>query len=295
MIAQHVNFDRAQNADRGRGATLDLSGVSCAFARDGRCLTALERVNLRVAPGELVAVLGPRGSGKSTLLRMIAGHEAASTGAVLINGEAASTAPHLVLTRYPNFPASKTAQALAAAAWRPGRGAADATRAADQALRLMGLQRFAGAHSRELTAGTAQRVSLATALVNDPQLLLLDDPFVRLDPITRAAIQGELVSLWQRCGFTALFATSDVDEALRVARRIIVLGGRPARIVLDLAQDCGFPRRGDDPHLAAARAAVRQALDCATAEPDDDAFAARHAVASALGMMVWAGNEPVVA
>jgi NitT/TauT family transport system ATP-binding protein len=252
---------RYTGSDRITGAAIDLSEVTCAFECDGDRLPVLDRISLRIEPGEFVVLLGPRGCGKSTLLRLVAGLEPLSSGTIQLNGEAAGTVPHRVLSRDPKLSASKTVHAQVAAALDPRRGPSDPTPHVDQALRLLGLNRFAGACSRELTAGTAQRVSLATALVNDPRLLLLDDPFARLDPITRAAIQSDLVSLWQRSGFTALFATSDMDEALSVASRVIMLTAQPAHIALDLAVDCEFPRRPTAPGLAGARHALLQLLD----------------------------------
>jgi NitT/TauT family transport system ATP-binding protein len=289
---------RYTGSDRVPGTALDLFQVSHTVEGNGNRLPILAQLNLRIESGELVALLGPRGCGKSTLLRLIAGLERPSCGTILLDGAAtAAAAPHMVLSRAPGLSASSTVHAQVTAARNPRRGAEDqATPDADHALRLLGLDRFAGACPRELTAGTAQRVSLATALVNDPHLLLLDDPFARLDPITRATIQGDLVSLRQRSGFTALLATSDKDEALAVATRVIVLGARPARIELDLALDDGFPRRPADPHLASARRALLQALD------DDGAgqplrslvlHRVEHFVRPGhLALPIWPGDEP---
>jgi NitT/TauT family transport system ATP-binding protein len=283
-------------SDRIAGTALELRQVGLTFECDGNRLPVLHQINLRIEPGELVAVLGPRGCGKSTLLRLVAGLEHASSGTILLNGEATEAAPHLVLSRDPRLSASKTVQAQVAAALDPRRGPRDPAPHVDQALRLLGLNRFAGAYARELTAGTAQRVSLATALVNDPRLLLLDDPFARLDPITRAAIQSDLVSLWQRSGFTALFAASDIDEALSIASRVIVLSAQPARIALDLAIDCEFPRRPAAPGLAGARRALLEALDGAGTSPNAAPLVLHHAGpptrAGHAALMMWPGDEP---
>jgi NitT/TauT family transport system ATP-binding protein len=261
MIARQTRLDRIP------GAALHLSRVSLAVEGTEQSQPVLDQLTLRIEPGELVALLGPRGCGKSTLLRLVAGLEQASSGSVLVNGQPAEAAPHRVLSRELGLCASKTVHAQVAAALDPRRGQDDPTSHADRALQLLGLGRFAGAYPRELTAGTAQLVSLATALANDPHLLLLDDPFARLDPIRRAAIQGDLVSLWQRCGFTALLATTDVDEALSVASRVIVLGTQPARITLDLAVDCEFPRRPADACLTQARRALLPSLDGSGTSP----------------------------
>lgn len=288
MSARHAGVGRIP------GAALDLLQVSHAFECNGNRLPVLDQVTLRIEPGEQVALLGPRGCGKSTLLRLVARLEQPSSGTILVNGDAIAAAPHLVLTKDPKLSASDTVQAHVTAARDNRRSPDDAAPDADQALRWLGLNRFAGAGPRELTAGTAQRVSLATALVNDSHLLLLDDPFARLDPITHVAIQSDLVSLRHRAGFTMLLATNDVDEALSVASRIIVLGATPARITLDLKLDYAFPRRTADPCMATARRELLQSLgDVGTGQPTCPP-ALRHAEPSARPgnstLMIWSAN-----
>ena len=128
--------------------------------------------------------------------------------------------------------------------------------AVDDALRLVGLAGFANAYPHQLSGGMAQRAALARALVNDPMLLILDEPFGQLDSLTRIAMQAELVSLWRRSGFTALLVTHDVEEALLLAGRVIVLSERPARIRAEVANEQPYPRRRGDPHLAELRREV---------------------------------------
>ena len=123
----------------------------------------------------------------------------------------------------------------------------------DEALQLVGLTQFASAYPHQLSGGMAQRVSLARALVNDPRLLLLDEPLGKLDSMTRMTMQQELVSLWQRTGFTSLLVTHDVEEALFMSNRVIVLSDRPATIKADIAIDLPFPRHRGDPRLAELR------------------------------------------
>jgi NitT/TauT family transport system ATP-binding protein len=119
----------------------------------------------------------------------------------------------------------------------------------EQALQLVGLTHFATAYPHQLSGGMAQRVSLARALVNDPKLLL-DEPLGKLDSMTRITMQQELVSLWQRTGFSALLVTHDVEEALFMSNRVIVLSDRPAAIKADIDIDLPFPRHRGDPRLA---------------------------------------------
>ncbi len=126
----------------------------------------------------------------------------------------------------------------------------------DEALALVGLSDFANALPHQLSGGMAQRAALARALVNDPSLLILDEPLGKLDSLTRITMQGELVSLWQRAGFTALLVTHDVEEALFLASRVIVFSDRPARIKAEIINDRPYPRHRGDPHLAELRRQV---------------------------------------
>jgi NitT/TauT family transport system ATP-binding protein len=128
--------------------------------------------------------------------------------------------------------------------------------AVDDALRLVGLSGFANAYPHQLSGGMAQRAALARALVNDPMILILDEPFGQLDSLTRIAMQAELVSLWQRSNFTALLVTHDVEEALLLAGRVIVLSDRPAQIRAEVVNNQPYPRHRGDAHLVELRREV---------------------------------------
>jgi NitT/TauT family transport system ATP-binding protein len=123
----------------------------------------------------------------------------------------------------------------------------------DAAIDLVGLSGFRKAYPHQLSGGMAQRVALARALVNNPKILILDEPLGRLDSLTRIAMQAELVSLWQRSGFTTLLVTHDVEEAVYLANRVIVLSDRPARIKADIVVERPYPRHRGDPELAELR------------------------------------------
>ncbi len=123
----------------------------------------------------------------------------------------------------------------------------------DAALELVGLSAFRNAYPHQLSGGMAQRVALARALVNDPKILILDEPLGKLDPLTRIAMQAEITALWQRSGFTTLLVTHDVEEAVFMANRVIVFSDRPARIKADIAVDRPYPRHRGDPKLAELR------------------------------------------
>ena len=124
----------------------------------------------------------------------------------------------------------------------------------------MGLAEFAQALPHQLSGGMAQRAALARALVNEPRLLALDEPLGKLDSLTRMAMQRELVKLWQRAGFTGLLVTHDVEEALVLASRVIVLSDRPARIKAEIVNDRPYPRHRGDPHLAELRHELLEVL-----------------------------------
>jgi NitT/TauT family transport system ATP-binding protein len=242
------------------GAGLELREVSHHFELRGEELPVLDRVSLRVDPGEFVALLGPSGCGKSTLLRLVAGLEPQRSGEMLVDGEPIA-GPHpssVVVFQDPTLYPWRTVRANAALGLE-ARGVArrDAARV-DDALRLVGLSGFARAYPHQLSGGMAQRAALARALVNDPRLLILDEPLGKLDSLTRMQMQGELVRLWQREGFTALMVTHDIEEALLLAQRVVLLSDRPARITGELVNDRPYPRHRGDPHLIDLR---RRALD----------------------------------
>jgi NitT/TauT family transport system ATP-binding protein len=208
--------------------------------------------------GELVALLGPSGCGKSTLLRLVAGLEPPSTGTLLVDGQHIA-GPHpsrVVMFQDPTLYPWRTVRANVSLGLEARGLLRSQSGRVEEALRLVGLTKFATAYPHQLSGGMAQRVSLARALVNDPTLLLLDEPLGKLDSMTRITMQGELVSLWQRTGFSALLVTHDVEEALFMANRVIVLSDRPAAIKADIAVDLPYPRHRGDPRLAELRREV---------------------------------------
>ena len=255
MVAATVATLRERPAAQADGARLTIEAVSHAFAIRGAPLPVLDRVSLAVEPGGFVALLGPSGCGKSTLLRLVAGLELPDQGSIAVDGApVAGPDPSRLLvfqdpTLYP---------------WRTGRGnvvlgleALGVGRArlarADAALHFVGLDGFAEVYPHQLSGGMAQRVALARALVNAPRLLLLDEPLGKLDALTRLAMQAEILRLWQEKRFTALLVTHDVEEALVLADRVIVLSDRPAAIRAELPVPAPYPRHRDDPEIVRLR------------------------------------------
>ncbi|WP_050387777.1 ABC transporter ATP-binding protein [Bradyrhizobium pachyrhizi] len=237
------------------GAELDIEGISHAFDIDGATLPVLDNVNLAIAPGEFVALLGPSGCGKSTLLRLVAGLEKPRAG-TLREDEVRISGPHpsrVVVFQDPTlFPWRTVWDNVALGLEAQGILKAQRHRV-DDVIELVGLSSFRNAYPHQLSGGMAQRVALARALVNDPKILVLDEPLGKLDSLTRIAMQSELVALWQRKGFTTLLVTHDVEEALVLANRVIVLSDRPARIKADIAVARPYPRHRGDPYLAELR------------------------------------------
>ena len=238
-----------------RGARIEVHQVSHRFELAQGPLPVLDRIDLAVQPGEFVALLGPSGCGKSTLLRLVAGLEPASSGTLTHDG-APIARPHpsrIVVFQDPTlFPWRSVWDNVALGL--QARGVLKAERArVDDALALVGLSAFAKAHPHQLSGGMAQRVALARALVNDPSLLVLDEPLGKLDSLTRMTMQSELVALWQRAGFSALLVTHDVEEAFFMAQRVVVLSDRPARIVAELRNTLPYPRQRGSATLAELR------------------------------------------
>lgn len=233
------------------GADLRIEGVSHAFDIRGTALPVLDRVSLSVAPGGFVALLGPSGCGKSTLLRLVAGLEPPDAGTIAVDGAAVEgpDPSRLLVFQDPTLFPWRTVRgnvALGLEAQRIGR---ERTERIERALGLVGLSGFADAYPHQLSGGMAQRAALARALVNEPRLLLLDEPLGKLDALTRLAMQAEILRLWQATRFTALLVTHDVEEALVLAERVIVFSDRPVSIRADIEVPQPYPRRRDDPDL----------------------------------------------
>lgn len=257
------------------GARIDVRHVSHRFALRGAALPVLDDVSFVVEPGEFVALLGPSGCGKSTLLRLVAGLDTPTHGSVEADGAViAGPDPSRVVvfqdpTLYPwrtvrgNVGIGPQAQRKRFAR-RSAPQEEQVQQRIDAALELVGLSEFAEAFPHQLSGGMAQRVALARALVNDPALLVLDEPFGKLDSLTRIRMQGELARLWRDARFSVLLVTHDVEEALLLAGRVIVFSERPARVVAEVRNDAPYPRHRDDSKLVALRREVLAQLGLET-------------------------------
>jgi ABC-type nitrate/sulfonate/bicarbonate transport system ATPase subunit len=255
-----------RQADATESVAVGIRGVSHSFDLGGTQLPVLEAIDLSVAAGEFVALLGPSGCGKSTLLRLISGLEQPTSGSITADGaliDRPDPSRILVFQDPTLFPWATVWNNVATGL--DARGVLKSERSrVDAALGLVGLNGFAGAYPHQLSGGMAQRAALARALVNDPGLLLLDEPLGKLDSLTRLSLQTELAALWRRAGFTAILVTHDVEEALLLTSRVIVLTERPARIKAEFRVERPYPRHRDDPELVALRRQILATLGLET-------------------------------
>ncbi|SFP48093.1 ABC transporter ATP-binding protein [Variovorax sp. 770b2] len=210
---------------------------------------AVQDITLHVEPGEFVCLLGPSGCGKSTLLGALAGHLTPASGAIRVDGEPVR-GPHpdrgLVFQHHTLFPWKKVLDNVAFGLKMQGVGRRERHARAHDMLRLVGLDDFAGFYPSQLSGGMQQRAEIARVLINHPRVMLMDEPFGALDAQTRLMMQRQLLDAWARVRTTIVFITHDIDEALFLGDRVLVMGPRPGRIVAEFALDFARPR---DPSL----------------------------------------------
>ncbi|RKQ73347.1 ABC transporter ATP-binding protein [Oceanibaculum indicum] len=223
---------------------------------------ALNDVDLAIDQSEIVSLVGTSGCGKSTLLRILSGLESASHGRVAIDGDPVS-GPHpeigMVFQEARLMPWLSVADNVRFAL--NGEDKAGQDRKIAAVLAKVGLADFAGAYPRQLSGGMAQRVAIARALVRRPSILLLDEPFSALDSFTRLQLQDHLLELWREERFTMVFVTHDVEEAVALSDRIVVMRGNPGHIHAEFALDLPRPRRRTDSDFQHWKEKIVQALD----------------------------------
>jgi ABC-type nitrate/sulfonate/bicarbonate transport system ATPase subunit len=226
---------------------LVIDNVSRIFpaVRGGTPTRALEPTNLSVADNDFVTILGPSGCGKSTLLRMVAGLDTPTTGRILLDGKAI-TGPGadrgMVFQSYTLFPWLTVSENISFGLRERGVSQRERNDIAKQWLEKVGLTSFANHFPKQLSGGMQQRTAIARALANDPKILLLDEPFGALDNQTRALMQELLLGIWERERKTVIFVTHDIEEAIFLASRTVVMSARPGRIKADIPVDLPHPR-----------------------------------------------------
>jgi NitT/TauT family transport system ATP-binding protein len=249
-------------------AAIELAAVSKSYGTGDRSVLALDAIDLRIEPGSFVSILGPSGCGKSTLLALIAGLDQATAGRVSIGG---------VPLRGPNIAAGVVFQRDLLLDWRSaldnvllqfeirGQAAAPHRERALAILQQVGVGAFAASYPYQLSGGMRQRVAICRALVHEPTMLLMDEPFGALDAITREQMAVDLAALSGSAGKSVVFVTHSIEEAVFLGDRVLVMSARPGRIIADIRVDVARPRTvwphgvsAFDPFIHEARSALER-------------------------------------
>ncbi|MCU4717055.1 ABC transporter ATP-binding protein [Halobacteria archaeon HArc-curdl5-1] len=210
---------------------------------------ALREISFDVDPGEFVTIVGPSGCGKTTLFRIIAGLQTPTDGEVRLDGEPIDgPGPELgiVFQEYHLFPWRTVAGNVGFGLEQNGTPAPERRERVQDLLELVGLEGFADSYPKDLSGGMKQRVALARALAPDPDLLLMDEPFGAVDAQTKTMLQEELLDIWDATGKTVLFVTHDIEEAVKLGDRVVVMDREPGRVQEILDVDLGRPRSRSD-------------------------------------------------
>lgn len=229
-----------------KNVTLRLENVSKSFAKveNDEVTHALNNVNLMMQSGEFISLVGPSGCGKSTILRLVAGLINPTTGKVLMdNEEVLKPSPErgMVFQKPTLFPWLTVHDNIAFSLKRQGTYKGNEHRV-EHMLNVTGLQAFRDDYPGQLSGGMAQRVALVRTLINEPDVLLLDEPLGALDAFTRMNMQDEILKIWHEREQLAIMVTHDVDEAIYMGTRVIVMEANPGRIVADIKIDEAYPR-----------------------------------------------------
>ena len=228
-----------------RSVKVKIDNVKMVFnARKGE-MTALNGVNLDIHENEFITVVGPSGCGKSTLLNIIAGLLTPSSGEVLVNGkkvEGVGRERGVVFQQYALFPWLTVQKNVCFALEMRGIKGAEAEAQAMKYLQMVDLEKFADHYPKELSGGMKQRVAIARAYAAEPEILLMDEPFGALDAQTRAQLQTDLLNTWEKKKKTCFFITHDVEEAIILGQRCVIMSARPGRIKKILDIDIPYPR-----------------------------------------------------
>jgi NitT/TauT family transport system ATP-binding protein len=218
---------------KAREVILEVKSLGKVYKTAKGETTALKDINFKTHRREFVCVIGPSGCGKSTLVRILAGLESHTSGDVLLDGQPV-TGPGrdrgMVFQGYTLFPWLSVKKNVMFGLEMNGMSALEAGREAELWLELVGLEKFANAYPHELSGGMKQRVAIARALVNQPRILLMDEPFGALDAQSRARMQAHLLEIWRNIDITIVFITHDLDEAIFLADRILVLKAHPGEV-----------------------------------------------------------------
>jgi NitT/TauT family transport system ATP-binding protein len=229
----------------GASSAVSLSSVSKVYGTESGAVHALEDVSIEVGYGEFLCLVGASGCGKSTMLNLIAGLDKPSTGSVEVRGGR----PTLIFQESALFPWLTVEQNIELALKLRKIGRADREPVIESLLKMVNLSGFGKKRPHELSGGMRQRVSIARALAQQAEILLMDEPFGALDAMTRDLLHDEVERLWRDTGFSIVFVTHNVREAVRLADRVILLSSRPGRVVAEFPVEIKRPRRVESPEV----------------------------------------------
>jgi sulfonate transport system ATP-binding protein len=230
----------------------EIVNLSKTFKLESGELLALAGINISVRPGELLSIVGASGCGKSTLLRLIAGLESYSEGSIIINGMEIHSPGYdrgMIFQESRLFPWLTVLENVAFGISREKRkrlSKKETIHLVLEYLKLVGLENFAGVYPHQLSGGMQQRVSIVRALIEEPEILLLDEPFGALDALTRIHMQQEIVRIWEQHRMTMILVTHDIDEAVFLGDRVIIMSKRPGTVKREITVDLGRPRNRSD-------------------------------------------------
>ncbi|MCV6596085.1 MAG: ABC transporter ATP-binding protein [Mangrovicoccus sp.] len=256
------------DGSKGKGA-VSIENVSITFGSGAEAHQAVQTTSLEIKPGEFVCILGPSGCGKSTLLNAVAGYVRPSTGKVSVDGtEVEKPGPDrgMVFQQYSLLPWKTVYENVAFGPRMAGQSWTEAGSVANTFLGMVGLKKFGNRYPAELSGGMQQRVGIARALANYPSVLLMDEPFGALDAQTRLMMQESLLEIWRKFGTTVIFVTHDVDEAVFLADRVLIMSAAPGHIIEDLPITLPRPRSSDMAALPEYVQARQHCLDVIRAE-----------------------------
>lgn len=270
--AVRARFERL----KARKVILKVENLSKVFATPKGSTLALDKINFQTHRREFLCVVGPSGCGKSTLVRILAGLEQPTSGDVLLEGKPVSEPGKdrgMVFQGYTLFPWLTVKKNVMFGLEVNGQGNYEAERQALQWLQLVGLEKFADAYPHQLSGGMKQRVAIVRALANQPRILLMDEPFGALDAQTRGRMQAHLLEIWRKIDITIVFITHDLDEAIFLADRILVLSAHPGQVQELIEVPVPHPRSTGQfisPEFLATKARLGELIHQGAAHEEDE-------------------------
>jgi NitT/TauT family transport system ATP-binding protein len=275
-LEQSVTVRARLDRLKARNVILRVEKLDKIFQAGKRKVLALSNISFQTHRREFLCIIGPSGCGKSTLIRILAGLETSSAGEVLLDGRPVNGPGRergMVFQGYTLFPWLTVKKNVMFGLRMNNVGRAEASKQADEWLALIGLEKFADAYPHQLSGGMKQRVAIIRALVNHPRILLMDEPFSALDAQTRAKMQAYLLEIWKKVDITIVFITHDLDEAIFLADRILVLSAHPGEVQELIEVPLERPRRAEQfksPEFMAIKARLDELIHPPALEGDEE-------------------------